>query len=64
MDFKTEKSKIRVMKKLSIISKEVEIFLDHNLGEINRPLTELGRIITIRFLGIPIYISNTKTTLD
>ena len=52
------------MKKLSIISKEVEIFLDHNLGEVNRPLTELGRIITIRFLGIPIYISNTKTTLD
>ena len=64
MDFKTEKSKIRVMKKLSIISKKVEISLDYNSGEVNRPLTELGRIITIRFLGIPIYISNTKTTLD
>jgi hypothetical protein len=52
------------MKKLSIISKKVEISLEYNSGEVNRPLTELGRIITIRFLGIPIYISNTKTTLD
>ncbi|MBC7845539.1 MAG: hypothetical protein H7Y10_03505 [Flavobacterium sp.] len=52
------------MKNLSIISKKVEISLDYNAGEGIRPLTELERTTTIRFLGIPIYRSNIKTTLD